>query len=57
MDICHWGTDPFYVPMSRDLKGSIAYQASLDLVFKGCELPNGYTEYVLHPGRREFKAI
>ncbi|MCY4149964.1 MAG: malate synthase G [Gammaproteobacteria bacterium] len=47
--------DPTYIPMSRDLKGSIAYQTSLDLVFKGCELPNGYTEYVLHPRRRDFK--
>ena len=48
-------TDPTYIPMSRDLEGSIAFQTSLDLVFKGCELPNGYTEYVLHPRRREFK--
>lgn len=49
-------TDPAYIPMSKDLQGSIAYQTALDLVFKGCELPNGYTEYVLHPRRREFKA-
>ncbi len=49
-------TDETYIPMSQDLEGSIAYQTALDLVFKGCELPNGYTEYVLHPRRREFKA-
>ena len=48
-------SDPGYIPMSQDLKKSIAYQTSLNLVFKGCELPNGYTEYVLHPRRREFK--
>ena len=47
--------DPNYRDMSPNYEQSIAFQASLDLVFKGCELANGYTEFVLHPRRREVK--
>ncbi len=47
--------DPNYVPMHEDLDNSVAYQAALDLVFKGCEVANGYTEPVLHARRKQRK--
>jgi malate synthase len=48
--------DKLYQPMAGNAKTSKAYQAALDLVFKGKAQPSGYTEPLLHAWRLKVKA-
>src|SRR5690606_15240895 len=50
------GSDPLYKKMADNFDTSMAYQAALELVFKGKEQPSGYTEPLLHAWRLKVKA-
>ena len=49
--------DTSYRAMSANFEKSLAFQAACDLVFKGVEQPNGYTEPLLHQYRLRAKGI
>jgi len=49
-------TDTDYQDLSLNFDKNIAFKAALELIFKGCEQPCGYTEWTLHAHRRQIKS-
>lgn len=47
--------DATYTDMSTNFDNNVAFQAACDLVFKGADQPNGYTEPLLHRYRAVVK--
>ena len=47
--------DPLYHNLAGNEETSKAFQAARDLIYKGKEQPNGYTEPLLHHWRQDVK--
>ncbi len=48
--------DKNYKPMAKDYSASLPFIAAIDLVFKGRQQANGYTEFILYKRRQEQKS-
>ena len=48
-------SDPIYKNIAPEFGSNLAFQAALDLVFKGKSQPSGYTEPLLHQYRLDLK--
>jgi malate synthase len=49
--------DSHYEPMSKDYSASVPFLAAIDMVLKGRNQPNGYTEFILYKRRLEQKCL
>ena len=47
--------DSSYISMAPNFDSSLAFQAAVELIFKGKTQPSGYTEPLLHKMRNKFK--
>ena len=42
----------YYIKLKTNEENSLAYRAAYELIFNGCNSPNGYTEEILHKYRK-----